>query len=265
MSLLKHVLAALMLLSLAAGVQATVQTEEVSYTLDGTEFTGFIAWDDDIRGKRPGILVVHEWWGHNEFARNQAEKLAKAGYTAMAVDMYGGGKLAEHPDNAKAFMQEATSSFDKTRTRFNTARDILESHRTVNKKQIAAQGYCFGGAVVLNMARSGADLAGVVSFHGSLGAAVTPEPGDIQARVQVYTGGADVMVPAEQVAGFVKEMQNAEADLTLVSFPGVRHSFMNPGADKFAKTFDMPVGHDKAAAERAWQGAMAFYKDIFGK
>lgn len=263
MTILKHLLLPLMLLSLAAGVQAKVQTETISYDIDGTEFTGYLAWDDAVKGKRPGILVVHEWWGHNDFARDQAEKLAKAGYTAFALDMYGEGRLAEHPDTAQKFMQQATASFDNIRSRFNKARDILENHKTVKKGQIAAQGYCFGGGVVLNMARSGADLAGVVSFHGSLAAAVEPKPGDIKARLLVWTGGADQMVPAEQVGAFVESMQVNEADLTLVTFPGVKHSFTNPGADKFAKKFDMPVGYDRDAAERAWAGTLDFYRQLF--
>lgn len=265
MAILKRILLPLMLLSLAGGLQAKVQTEEITYELDGTEFTGYLAWDDAIRGKRPGILVVHEWWGHNEFARKEAEALAKAGYTAFALDMYGEGKLADHPDTAQQFMKEATASFENIKTRFNKARELLENHRSVNKKQIAAQGYCFGGGVVLNMARSGADLAGVVSFHGSLSAAVEPKPGDIKARILVWTGGADQMVPADQVGAFVASMQKNEADLTLVTFPGVMHSFTNPGADKFAEQYDMPVGYDKDAAARAWRGTLDFYRQLFGK
>lgn len=265
MTVLKRILLPLMLLSLTAGVQAKVQTEEVTYEIDGTGFTGYLAWDDAVKGKRPGILVVHEWWGHNAFAREQAEKLAKAGYTAFALDMYGEGKLAEHPDTAQQFMKEATSSFERVRERFEKARGILEQHRTVNKKQIAAQGYCFGGGVVLNMARSGADLAGVVSFHGSLSAAVEPKPGDIKARVLVWTGGADNFVPADQVGAFVESMQKNQADLTLVSFPGVKHSFTNPGADAFAEKFDMPVAYDTEAAMRSWEGTLDFYRQLFGR
>lgn len=265
MTILKQILLPLMLLSLTAGLQAKVKTEELTYRIGDTEFTGYLAWDDAVKGKRPGILVVHEWWGHNEFAREQAEKLAKAGYTAFALDMYGEGKLAEHPDTAQQFMKEATSSFEQVRERFNKARGILEQHHTVNKKQIAAQGYCFGGGVVLNMARSGADLAGVVSFHGSLGAAVEPKPGDIKARVLVWTGGADNFVPPETVGAFVESMQKHEADLTLVSFPGVRHSFTNPAADTFAEKFDMPVAYDTEAAMRSWQGTLDFYDQIFAQ
>lgn len=251
------------LLLSATGASAELQTRTLKYTVDGESFTGYMAYDDAHEGKRPGVLVVHEWWGHNEFARDQAEKIAKAGYTALALDMYGSGKVADHPDDAKAFMQEATSDMAAATRRFEAAMTLLQEHDTVDADRIAAQGYCFGGAVVLNMARQGLDLDGVVSFHGSLGTSLETSPGDISARVQAYTGGADPFVPPEQVAGFVTEMQNAEADLTLVSFPGVQHSFTNPGADQLAEKFGMPVGYDEAAASRSWDGTLEFYQEIF--
>jgi len=251
----------LVLAWLVAGpVQAELHARSVDYEVNGRQFTGYIAYDDAFSGERPGVLVVHEWWGHNAFARGQAEKLARAGYTALALDMYGSGKVADHPDDAKAFMQAATRKFEQIRDRFNAARRLLADHETVDGDRIAAQGYCFGGSVV---ARAGADLDGVVSYHGSLGGLVPVEEGAIEARVQVYTGGADNFVPPEQVAGFVETMQAAGADLTLVSFPGVKHSFMNPGADDHAEEFGMPIAYDPAAAERAWRGTLAFYEDIF--
>jgi dienelactone hydrolase len=259
-------LPALFLVSLLpAAALAEIRTEEVTYEIDGKPFTGYFAYDDAISGERPGVLVVHEWWGHNAFARNQAEKLARAGYTAFALDMYGEGKVADHPEDAQAFSQEATRRFETVRTRFERAREVLAGHDTVDPGRIAAQGYCFGGAVVLNMARSGADLDGVVSYHGSLGSSVEAEPGDIQARIQVYTGGADNFVPPKQVAGFVEEMQTAEADFSVTSFPGVKHSFMNPGADDVAEEFGMPIAYDADAAERAWSGTLDFYDSIFGE
>lgn len=257
-------LAAGIALSLSAGsVFAELQTETVDYTVNGETFTGYMAWNDSDQGKRPGVLVVHEWWGHNEFARDQAEKLAAAGYTAFALDMYGEGKVTDHPKEAQAFMKEATGDPDVLQARFAAAMEQLRGHSTVDDDLIAAQGYCFGGAVVLNMARMGMDLDGVVSYHGSLGSPITPEPGDITARIQVYTGGADQMVPAERVGSFVTSMQQAEADFSVTSFPGVLHSFMNPGADAIAEEHDMPVGYDKDAAERSWEGTMRFYEAIF--
>lgn len=264
MNLLKRRTAAALTLAAASiTAQAELRTETIEYTLDGQTFSGYMAWDDEADGKRPGVLVVHEWWGHNDFAREQAEKLAAAGYTAFALDMYGEGKLAEHPDTAQAFMKEATKNPEQIKARFMKAKELLQNHDSVDASKIAAQGYCFGGAVVLNMARMGVDLDGVVSYHGALASPVQAEAGKVRAQVQVYTGGADPMVPAEQVAGLVQEMQNAEVDLTLVSFPGVKHSFTNPGADAFAEKFGMPVGYDEDAASRSWSGTLQFYERIF--
>jgi dienelactone hydrolase len=177
--------------------------------------------------------------------------------------MYGSGKVADHPKEAEAFMKAATSNMDQVKARFLAAKELLQNHDTVNDQKIAAQGYCFGGAVVLNMARMGVDLDGVVSYHGALGSPLQAEPGKVKARVQVYTGGADQMVPSDQVAGLVKEMQDAEVDLTLVTFPGVLHSFTNPGADQVAEEFGMPIGYDEEAARRSWEGTMTFYNEIF--
>lgn len=251
------------LCALVATAQAELETREIEYEVDGQPYVGYMAWDDAMSGERPGVLVVHEWWGHDDFARSQAEDLARAGYTAFALDMYGAGKVADHPDDAGAFAQEATRRFEQVVERFGAARRILAEHDTVDADRLAAQGYCFGGSVVLNMARSGADLAGVVSYHGSLGDLVEPEAGAISARVQVYTGGADEFVPPAQVGDFVETMQAAGADVSLVSFPGVKHSFMNPGADANAEAFGMPIAYDAAAAERARQGTLAFYAEIF--
>ena len=269
MSAHKHAMAAAPLtlaaaLILASGqVSAEMQTETVEYKVNGDTFTGYMAYDDEAEGKRPGVLVVHEWWGHNEFAREQAERLAAAGYTAFALDMYGSGKLAEHPEDAQKFMKEATKDIDQVKARFMAAKELLQQHSSVDSSKIAAQGYCFGGAVVLNMARLGVDLDAVVSYHGALGSPIKAEAGKVQPRIHVYTGGADKMVPSDQVSGLVKEMQDAEADLTLVSFPGVLHSFTNPGADKVADDFNMPIAYNEDAATRSWDGTMRLYEEVF--
>ncbi|MFW5825065.1 MAG: dienelactone hydrolase family protein [Marinobacter sp.] len=259
-------LAAGIALAIGTGMAtAELRTETVEYTVDGDTYTGYLAWNDDNQGERPGVLVVHEWWGHNEFAREQAEKLAASGYTAFALDMYGEGKVTDHPREAEAFMKEATGDPKALKRRFSAALEELRGHDTVDGKRIAAQGYCFGGAVVLNMARLGMDLDGVVSYHGSLDSPIEPEPGDITARIQVYTGGADEMVPTNQVSGFVASMQDAKADFSVTSFPGAKHSFMNPAADQVAEEYDLPVAYDEAAAERAWKGTLHFYEDIFSQ
>lgn len=269
MNISRHALAAIPLSIAAtlilASAQATaaIKTETLNYEVNGESFTGYMAYDDEAKGKRPGVLVVHEWWGHNEFARNQAERLAAEGYTAFALDMYGSGKLAEHPEDAQQFMKEATKDMDQVKARFMAAKELLQQHDSVDSSRIAAQGYCFGGAVVLNMARMGVDLDAVVSYHGALGSPVKAQPGQVQPRIHVYTGGADKMVPSDQVAGLVKEMQDARADLTVVTFPGVLHSFTNPGADRVAEEFNMPLGYDQDAATRSWEGTMRLYEEVF--
>lgn len=248
---------------LAGPAMAELKTETVEYEVDGTTFTGHMAYDDDFEGKRPGLLVVHEWWGLNEFARDQAEKLAALGYTAFAVDMYGSGRVATHPDDAKKFMQATMGDREAMEKRFRAAMTLLQDHATVDPDRIAAEGYCMGGAVVLNMARLGLDLDGVVSFHGSLGSDIEPEAGNVSARIQAYTGGADPFVPVEQVTGFVNEMMTADAHFTLVSFPDAKHSFMAPSADEIAEKFGLPVAYDPEVAARAREGALDFYREIF--
>lgn len=250
-------------LILAAAAQAGLQSQSLEYEVDGDPYTGYLVYDDAVEGERPGVLVVHEWWGHNEFARKQAEKLARAGYTALALDMYGSGKVADHPEDAQAFMKEATSDPQAMEAKFRAAMSILQEHETVDGGRIAAQGYCFGGAVVLNMARAGMGLAGVVSFHGSLGTESPAEAGAVKAKIQAYTGGADPFVPLEQVTGFIEEMHAAEADVSVRILPGAKHSFMNPGADEIAEQFDMPVAYDADAAASAWAGTLAFYRELF--
>jgi dienelactone hydrolase len=189
--------------------------------------------------------------------------LAQLGYTAFALDMYGSGKVADHPDDAKSFMQAVTSDMSRAEKRFDKAKLILQRQPTVDPRHIAAIGYCFGGGIVLHMARAGDDLDGVVSFHGSLGTEVPAAKGKIKARVLVFTGAADPFAPAEVVAAFDQEMQAAGADYELISYPGVKHSFTNPGADEFAQRFGMPLAYDKHADEDSWQRTANFLAEIF--
>jgi dienelactone hydrolase len=214
------------------------------------------------KGKKPGpgVIVVHEWWGLNDYARNRARQLAREGYTAIAVDMYGHGKVADHPKDAKAFMEAAFAEPEKMNARFNAARELLAAERNVDPAKIYGVGYCFGGAVVLNQARMGADLAGVASFHGSLGTTSPAKEGSVKARLLVATGGADPMVPAQQVGQFVTEMSSAGAALELLSFPGVLHSFTNPGATAVGKQYEMPLAYDEAADKASWDALMQFIR-----
>lgn len=260
---MKRLLAVILMCSASFSALAALHGKDVVYRVDGKEFTGYLAWDDAFTGKRPGILVVHEWWGLNDYARKRADMLAKLGYTAFALDMYGTGKVADHPDDAKKFMQAVISDMPEARKRFDKARAILQEQPTVDAKHVAAIGYCFGGGLVLNLARAGEDLDGVVSFHGSLGTQTPAGKGQVKTRVLVFNGAADPFNPPETVSAFEQEMQAADVDYRLVNYPGVKHSFTNPGADAFAERFGMPLAYDKHADEDSWQQTQAFFKEIF--
>ncbi|WP_237055308.1 dienelactone hydrolase family protein [Microbulbifer sediminum] len=240
-----------------------MHSESIEYEVNGESFTGYLAFDDTTSGKRPGILVIHEWWGHNEFVREEADKLAAAGYTAFALDMFGTGKQADNPNDAGALMNAALEAPGAIEQRFRKAMEILQQHDTVDPQRIAAQGYCFGGAVALNMARLGLPLQGVVSFHGALESDIKVEPGSVKAQLQVYTGGADDMIPPKQVAAFVEEMQNAGVKFELTSYPGVKHGFTNPAATARGEKFGIPLAYSDEARRDAWNGAMAFYHKLF--
>lgn len=203
---------------------------------------------------RIGIIVVHEWWGLNDYAKNRAKQLTDLGYQAIAVDMYGGGKTAHTPDEAQTLMMAALAEPDQMNARFQQARQQLE--KTTDR--IYAIGYCFGGAVVLNQARMGTPLAGVASFHGLLGTETPAQPGKVKAKVLVATGGADPMVTAEITAAFIQEMQNAEVDLQLHSYPGVKHGFTNKAATENGKKYQMPLAYDEYADKNSWGALLQF-------
>ncbi|HEX9802799.1 MAG TPA: dienelactone hydrolase family protein [Gammaproteobacteria bacterium] len=262
---MKTWMALLALLCLPIGVQAGVVGEELSYESGGTTFTGYLAYDDGLTGKRPGVLVVHEWWGHNDYVRERARMLAQLGYTALALDMYGEGKVAQHPDDAGKFAGAVRSNMAEAEARFRAALALLRNHATVDGGKVAAIGYCFGGGVVLEMARRGLDLPGVVSFHGSLGTDSPAEKGDILARILVLNGADDPYVPAEQVAAFKAEMDAAGADYRLISYPGAVHAFTNPQADDFGKRFDMPLAYNAEADRQSWAEMQRFFTRIFGE
>ncbi|WP_299596140.1 dienelactone hydrolase family protein [uncultured Microbulbifer sp.] len=240
-----------------------MHTEEIEYTIDGESFTGYLAYDETIEGKRPAILLVHEWWGMNDFTREEAERLAAEGFTAFALDMFGTGVSADNPTDATALMNKTIQTEGAAQKRFQAALDLINKHETVIEGEVAAQGYCFGGAVALTMARLGLPLKGVVSFHGDLQTEVKIQPGDIKAEIQVYTGGDDDMIPAEQVANFVQEMQTAGVRFDVTSYPGAKHGFTNPAATGRGEKFGIPLAYNEEAANDAYESAVAFYNRIF--
>ncbi len=251
---MRHLSGLLLMLLLAGGVQAAIVEQKIAFD-DGLG-SAVLYYDDAVTSPTAGVIVVHEWWGMDDYARSRAQQLAQAGYAAVAVDMYGHGKVAGHPKDAKAFMEAALAKPELMSARFSAARGVLEKQAIVDPARIYGIGYCFGGAVVLNQARMGADLAGVASFHGSLGAAAPAAAGKVKARVLVATGGADPMIPPQQVADFVKEMSDAGVDLELLTFPGVVHSFTNPGATKRGEQYELPLAYDADADRRSWDALM---------
>ena len=244
-------------------LQAGVVGKEISYTQGETVMKGYIAYDDSVSGERPGILVVHEWWGHNDYARKRADMLAELGYTALAVDMYGDGKQADHPKDAGKFANAVGGNMPLAKARFQAALQQLKAHSTVDDDDIAAIGYCFGGGIVLNMARQGVDLKGVVSFHGSLATQNPAEKGEVRAKVRVFNGAADPMVKDEHVKAFEQEMKAAGVDYRLVNYPGAKHAFTNPDADRYAEKFQLPLGYQEKADRDSWEQMQRFFKEIF--
>lgn len=247
---------------LATPAGAAIQTKEVSYEADGLKMKGFIAWDDAQKGPRPGVLVVHEWWGHNEYVRNRARQLAELGYVALAVDMYGDGKTADHPKTAGEFAGAVMSKKGVAAARFQAARKALEAEPVTDKRRIAAVGYCFGGGVVLEMARAGQDLVGVASFHGSLGTQNPAKKGAVKAQVFVAHGEADPFVSAEALEGFKKEMKEAGVKLEYHGFPGVKHGFTSPEATANGKKFELPLEYDENADKKSWAALERFLKKV---
>jgi dienelactone hydrolase len=238
-----------------------VTGRQVEYTGDNIVMKGYLASDEKMEGKRPGILIVHEWWGLNDYARKRAKMLADLGYVALAVDMYGEGKQAEHPDDASKFSSEIMKNFDGAKARFQAALNFLKGRPDVDPDRIAAIGYCFGGGVVLNMARQGVDLKAVASFHGGLAAVKPAQPGSVKAKIIVFNGADDTFVPAEQIEAFKKEMTSAGADFRFISYPGAIHSFTNPEADAYAKKFNIRVGYNKEADIKSWNELKKFLKE----
>ena len=254
-----------MLTGLTSPSWSAVVEQEVSYRVGETLMRGFVAYDDRHSGKRPGILVVHEWWGHNEYARNRARQLARLGYTALAVDMYGEGKQAAHPQDAGKFSAALKENLPLAEARFKAALHLLRDQPTVESDLIAAIGYCFGGGIVLEMARRGYDLDAVVSFHGSLTTTAPPEKGAVRARILVANGADDPFVKPEHIKIFEAQMKAAGADYRIVNYPGAKHSFTNPAADTYGERFNMPLAYNAEADKASWAAMEQLFNEVFGK
>jgi dienelactone hydrolase len=242
---------------------AAIQTRVVEYQAGETRLVGFLAYDDKYKDKRPGVLIVHEWWGHNDFVRERARQLATLGYVAFALDMYGDAKTANNPQDAGHLAGAVRSDLQVLRMRFNAALAQLKSDSHTDPGRVAAIGYSFGGAVVLEMARSGADINAVVSFHGGLVSNHPAEKGGVKARVLVLHGANDAFVKPGQISQFKQEMAAAGANYEFVTYPGAKHGFTNPAATSLGKKFSLALQYSPSADKASWEKVQGFLKDVF--
>ncbi len=250
---MKSVLTAILIVMLSGAAHAAVKLEPVDYKDGSVTLKGQLAYDDAVKDKRPGILIVHQWWGLDEYAKRRARMLAEAGYVALAVDMYGDGKTTDHPDEAGAWASAVRASAKAGMDRFMAGYNILKADKRVDAAHISAIGYCFGGGVVLSAALAGAPLDAVVSFHGSL--PTDPATGKVVARILVCHGAADPLITPEQVGGFQKVANDAGADWEFIAFAGAKHAFTDPDADSHG----IPaLSYNEKADKRSWQAAMDF-------
>jgi dienelactone hydrolase len=242
---------------------SNIEGGALKYEVEGGQHVGFFARDADRDENRPGIIVIHEWWGCNDFVRERARRLAEAGYAAFAIDMFGGGATADKPDQAAALMNGVLQDMDTGTARLRAAYDVLLAQQGVDAEKTGAIGYCFGGAMVLHMARIGMPLSAAVSFHGALGSFHKPEPGTVKPRILVCHGGADKMVSMDDLDAFKKEMDEAGADYEVIVYPEALHGFTNPQATERGQKYGLPLAHDADADADSWRAMLDLFQKAF--
>ena len=241
-----------------------IKEEKVTYSIGDKSFKGVIVYNETQAGKRPAVLVVHEWWGLTDYPVMRARKLAALGYIAMAVDMYGDGKIAANPTEA----QELATPFYKdpqlSKTRLEAALSKLKEFKQTDSQNIFAIGYCFGGSVVLNSAKLGAELKGVVSFHGGL-AGVPANKDLLKAKILVCHGGIDKFVSDNDINTFKHQLDSIGAEYKFIVYPNATHAFTNPDATKIGKQFNMPIEYNEKADADSWNDMTMFFNKILKK
>lgn len=238
-----------------------IKEENVTYTADSVTMNGYVAYDSSTNDKRPVVLVVHEWWGQNDYPRMRARQLAEMGYLAMAVDMYGNGKTVDNPTDAAKMSGPFYQNPQMAKARFDAALAKIKTFPQAGDK-IAAVGYCFGGGMVLTMAKLGDDLTGVVSFHGNL--MVVPAKKDLlKAKILVCHGADDKFVQQPEVDAFKKQMDSIGANYTFKTYPGATHAFTNPASTDNGKKFNLPIAYNAAADSASWKDMKEFFGTIF--
>ena len=245
-------------------VVVSVKEDAINYKIGDMNFKGFVVYDSANKNKRPAVLVVPEWWGLNDYPRKRAKQLAELGYIAMAVDMYGEGKTAVDPKEAQDLATPFYKDPQLTKTRLDAALAELKKYPQTDTANIAAIGYCYGGFVVLNAAKLGADLKGVVSFHGNL-SGVPVNKQSLKSKILVCHGEADQFVKKEEVDAFKHSMDSAGVDYTFKSYPNATHAFTNPDATANGKKFNMPIAYNAAADTASWNDMKDFFNSLFTK
>ena len=246
-----------LLLFAASQAFAAIKEEPVTYKDGDATLNGFIVYDDAVQGKRPGIVVVHEWWGITPHTRAEARKFAEQGYTAFVADMFA-GKTADNPTDASGLMKGLMGNPAAVQARFTAARAELAKHSTVDASRVGASGYCMGGTVVLNMARGGADLAAVAAFHPSLGG-YKAASGPVKSKVLVLNGADDPFNKPDQIDAFKKDMEAGKVDYKFVDYPGAVHAFTNPEATEKGKQYKLPLAYNAEADKQSKSEAAKFF------
>jgi len=241
---------------------AAVQTKTISYKHGAQEFKGFLAWDDASTDKRPGVLVVHEWWGLNDYARDRAKQLASEGYIAFAADMYGDGKTTEHPEEATKMATTVRQNVDEWRKRATAALDVLKSQPQCDTSKLAAIGYCFGGSTALQLAFSGADLKAVASFHGALPIPSPEQVKNTKATLLICHGAKDSFIPEKTIQEFRAALDAGGADWEMDYYAGAEHSFTVKSADSLGIK---GMKYNAEADKRSWARMQALLNEKFGK
>ena len=233
-----------------------------NYLIESTEHHSFIAVDTSSSEKRPIVMIIPEWWGLNNYVKNRALQLAELGYVAIAVDMYGEGKVATSVEEAKQYSAPFYQNSSYAKKRFDAALAEIKKIPQADTSRIAAIGYCFGGSMVLNVAKMGEDLKGVVSFHGGL-KGVEPNKALLKAKILVCHGMDDQFVSSEEVSDFKRSMDSIHAFYIFKSYKGATHAFSNPDATEWGKKFNLPIAYNADADASSWSEMKSFFKTIF--
>lgn len=237
-----------------------ILTRTVSYEHDGQSLEGFMAWDDEVEGRRPGVLVVHEWWGLNDYAKKRAKKIAALGYNAFALDMYGRGMVTHHPDKASEWSKRVTGNIELWQNRAMTGLEVLKQDARTDPGRLAAVGYCFGGSTVQQLAYAGSDLLGIVSLHGSLISPPEPVFDHVETKILICHGAADPLIKRETIPGYVAAMEQSGIDWQMIMYGDAKHAFTNPEADKAGMD---AVSYNESADRRSWQHMKVFLNELF--